>query len=503
MTPVGNRLLFLIFALVLVVLIWGCAQTDDITARISVTEIYLEPNLLPTAPAGMIYQLWAARKPVTSMSIPANELMSIGRFSYISDDTISAFLNESDSLRADSNLFRLDGDILDYSTLFVTIQEDGDSTTPGPIMLLTPISTRANELSMRYPLNDMLTDDASIAFNMEGVTDGNRFANDGGGVWFTFYQASQINLPDTIGVTITFTEDTIDPVIDPGSGDTLNLSEFHDPDNIDSIIYSFDTIPYFFGRDTIVFVNEFGPGTPQDTLKHVSTTRTVYRSPDNTFPFTVRDLNTEVFDTVINFITLNVFLPSGFEMPDFSDWGWKYKGWVTSTQIPNTWLGSMTLPAWDITPSGSKLVPGANGGLLTTGTFSKTDRPDDSDPFTFMIADHVIDTGAGPETVYKRPLAPGEDFLDSVALDTLGITNTGAINLLPLPAGNTYGSIFISLEPVNRVTDTTNFPLIPFIRSFPATWPAPNSTDIWLLNYSSTDLVTAGFPLIKVKFNRL
>lgn len=504
MTTVGNRVLVLIFALVLLVVIWGCAQTDDIIARKSLTEIYLTAERIPTAPSGMIYELWVAKNPVTGMNVPASEAVSIGRFSYLANDTISTFLTPGDTARADSNLFILHDDILEYSSLFVTVEQrtDPPGGTPGPVMLVTDISTRASELALTFPLNEILTEDASIAFNMEGVTDGNRSQNDGGGVWFSFYQVSQINLPDTIGVTDSFTVDTIDPIIDGTTGDTLNLDEIHDPDNIDSVIYTFDTIPYFFGRDTVVFVGEFNPPAgPSDSLFHVSVTRAVYTSPDNTFPFTVRNLASEAYDTLLNFVILNVFQPSGFEMPDFTDWGWKYKGWITSTQIPTGWVGQMTLPAWNINPGHGTLIPGASGGLLTTGTFSKIDQPDDTDPFTYKIIDRILDTGGVMDTIYKRPLAPGEDFLDTAALTAAGIT--GPVDLLPLPNGSTYGSVFITLEPVNSVSDTTNFPLIAFVRAFPNGWPPSGANFLFMINWTSTSQGTTGFPLVKARPVRL
>lgn len=511
MTTIGNRFLFLIFALTLVVVVWGCAQTDDVVARKSVTEVFLTAERIPTAPVGMIYEFWASRKPVTGKNIPANELVSIGRFSYLANDTISAFLDDTGAVRMDSNLFRLQGDILDFSSLIVTVEvaTDPPGGTPGPILLVSPVSTRSSELMLQFPLNDILTEDASIAYNMEGVTDGDRSLNDASGVWFSFYQQNSIRLSDTNNLdSVVFETTTIDPVIDPISGDTTNLAEIHDSNNIDSILYSFDTVPFFFGRDTIVFVNEFGPGSPTDTLFHVSMTRDTFTSPDNSFPFTTVKLSQEFFDTLARQIDINVFRPSGFEMPDFTDWGWKYEGWVTSTEIPVSWVGSMTLPAWDVTPGQSNLIPGHDGGLLTTGTFNQIDQPDDSDPFTFRIFERVIDTGGVPDTVYKRPLTPGEDFLDATALANAGIMSGGPVDLLPLPSGNTYGSVFISFEPDNRLTDTTNFPLIPFVRAFPSAWqpppPAPPGPNfLSMINWTSTSQGTAGFPLIRVSFNRL
>ena len=114
--------LLVVLCLMALAAAWGCSQSDDITASVSLTNMWLTVDRLPTAPPGMVYELWVSENTLTGNSVPAEEIVSMGRFSYIANDTIVAFLDESGALRADSNKFTLDADILDYTTIFVSVE---------------------------------------------------------------------------------------------------------------------------------------------------------------------------------------------------------------------------------------------------------------------------------------------------------------------------------------------------------------------------------------------
>ena len=176
--------------------------------------------------------------------------------------------------------------------------------------------------------------------------------------------------------------------------------------------------------------------------------------------------------------------------------------------------------------------------MLTTGTFNDEFNSDDSDPFTwdvewevdsvrsfFRLRDsvavgplppYVCDPAADTvqyyeivvtDTVLKRPAFPGEDFLNGAALSTA--TNgviTSAFNLLPHGDNSQSGSVFVSLEPINMVSDTTNFPLIAFVRRFPIAWPTLDVGDAatWtLVNWTGTASGANGFPKISARIKRL
>lgn len=502
MSKPDSRLVFLILILGLLTVFWSCAQTDDITASKSMTNMWLSAERLPSLPAGMVYELWVAKNPVTDTAMPSNELVSVGRFLHINNDTINAFLEPDGTLRADSNLFVLSSDVFDYSGIFVSVEllNDTEPDRPGPIMLVKPISGRPIDSVMRlnFPLNGEDGLWGSICrYSMEGVTDGQRFSNDGCGVWFCDYAWLQRSIPDTNGATWTYELDTIIPEIDSLTGDTLNLDSLRGPHR-DSV--SFDVVSWRvdFGVDSLTL--------DIDSFVHTGLVITQYFELDTIPPFTGKDQTIE-FDTTPRQVILDVFSQDNFGMPDYSDWGWKWQGWIVSNYIyPDTALGSFTPPPWDYEPGtpGNGIIPGNRGGLLTTGKFSRIDQPDDSDPYTNRIIARIV----GNDTTYKRPNYPGEDFLNSAALQAAGITNGSPLQLLPANNGSTYGSVFITLEPANDVLDSTNFPLIAFVRSFPISWPAnagSNSTNAFMPMLNTTGSVpgTAGFPEIKVKVQRL
>ncbi|MCH7691159.1 MAG: acyltransferase [candidate division Zixibacteria bacterium] len=71
--------------------------------------------------------------------------------------------------------------------------------------------------------------------------------------------------------------------------------------------------------------------------------------------------------------------------------------------------------------------------------------------------------------------------------------------LVPLSNGNS-GTVFISLEPTNFVTDTTNFPLIPFMSDVPSSKSVIDSSVVIInmLNRTQTNDAFIGFPRIRV-----
>ncbi len=506
MSKPDSRLLFLIMILGLLTVFWSCSQTDDITASKSLTNIWLSAERLPSLPPGMVYEMWVAENPVTDTAMPTDELVSIGRFSHINNDTINAFLDVNGVVRADSNKFVLAADLFDYAGIFVTVEENGTlpGLNPGPIMLVEPITGRPVDSVMRlnFPLDGEDGLWGAIArYSMEGVTDGQRWNNDGCGVWFSSYEYFSRNIPDTLGATWTYVIDTVLPEIDSVTLDTLNLDSLHGPHR-DSVSFEAVTWRLDFGLDSLTL--------DVDSFVHTGLIITQYFEVDTIPPFT-KKTQTIVFDTAARFVSLDVFAQDDFGLPDYSDWGWKWQGWIVSDYIfPDTAIGSFTPPPWDYKPgqAGNGFIPGADGGLLTTGKFSNIDLPDDSDPYIFDIISRIVSEGGVTDTIYKRPNVPGEDFINGAALAADGITGGTALDLLPAPNGDTYGSVFLTLEPANDLLDSTNFPLIAFVREFPYSWPIPiipGLPDEYILMRNTTGSVpgTAGFPELTIKIERL
>ena len=118
---------------------------------------------------------------------------------------------------------------------------------------------------------------------------------------------------------------------------------------------------------------------------------------------------------------------------------------------------------------------------MTTGKFNKINQPDNSNPYR-----------AGP----RLPQFPGEDFISNVPG---GLSPTSWGGLVPLNNGKS-GTVFISLEPTNFVTATTNFPLIPFMSDVPSSKSIIDSSVVIInmLNRTQTNDPFIGFPRIRV-----
>lgn len=490
-----SRLLFVIVSCGLLIIALSCSQTDNITAPKSLTKVWLTARLLPTPTPGMCYGLWVSKVAYPEIS-QASEVRLLGQFSYISSDTLVAFLEPDNTIRTDSNEFRLDGDLFDYSHMFVTIEDiDSIGSLPGPVMLMQPVTGNSDTIRMYFPQHDSLFE-SIIRCVFESPTDGNR-GYDGSGLWFCNYELIHREIHDTLGAEVTYGWDTIEPVIGE-EGDTLNFVDLYRA-YADTVWFEFDTSLIDFGRDTLAL--------SIDEYVHYGAQRRVIYKIDSTIPRIIKDFsgNNITLDTTVTPVLLDVFTQDMFALPDLTPYGWKYKGWVVSNNIPTNAVGKFTPPVWDFI-SGELLIPGYQGGLLTTGTFSDEMSSDDANPFTLEIK-WAVDSGTFIDTVLKRPNFPGEDFLDSVALSaaTNGVIHS-RFNLLPDFNNSQSGSVFVTIEPINMTSDTTNFPLIAFCRNFPTTWPVVpigGGTTRTLVNYTGTAAGADGFPRITAEIKRL
>jgi hypothetical protein len=239
---------------------------------------------------------------------------------------------------------------------------------------------------------------------------------------------------------------------------------------------------------------------------------------DSTDPFTKRVFS---FDySVRNHLTdpsrivvYDIFTQDEFDLPDHSAYGWKYEGWVVSPYIPKNVTGEFTPPVWTYKTGSRNWIPGDTGGVVSTGTFTRIDLPDDSDPFTLLAFAGeipIVDSLTGDTTwvtKYKRPRFPGEDFLNTDSLTARYGVNE--IDLMPGAfSGSIEGTVFISLEPANRLTTSTNFPLIAFTgevpRSFADLAGNPQPYVVNMINKSGSVIgqIASGFPEIRVQFQR-
>lgn len=481
-----SRLVFIALAVCAATFYFSCTQPQDIMTPISRTDIYLgganEPGSntalqvqnLPTNPEGMIYELWVAND---------RDTVSLGKFGY--NQTSLTFRDENGDERPDSNYFVLESDIFDYSHIFVSVETKSDDlpVVPRPIMLIDIVTEPSSDLiELRFPLNDSLTT-TTVAFNMETPSDtsrdsleefGNADSTDGFGVWFSVYLEG------------------IDSVRDTLSLDSFTLITKQDSDLVkpDTFTTYLDSIKNDTAYDT---ARVFGLDTMWNTIVRFDSVLV----EDTTWPYTVMDMSdtgTVFYYTVgdsLDTFHYDKFLQFDYGLPDYSAYGWKYKGWIVSPEVPVNAVGQITKPAYSINfNSRDSLIPGIAGGLLTTGTFTDIAAPDDGNPYS-----------KGDQAHQRVPPFPGEDFLRMLPFDM-----SNWRGLVPEEDGNS-GTVFITLEPVNFVTDTTNFPLFVLIAPIPTAQAdlmdfEYDLEQFTMDNLTPTNRLTESFPKIVVDIRR-
>lgn len=469
----SNRLPLVVLASFTIILLLSCTQSPDILTPVATTDVALSVERLPSLPAGMAYQLWVAK---------AGDTVSLGRFLYDADH--QNFEEVTGEVRSDS--FALKGDILNFTTIFVSVERiaDPSTTSPGPIMLIDNVSnTNDSPIRLRFPKADSLWLSV-VKYNMQTPTDLDRDANIGSGLWFTRYQTIRDSIPDTIGQVWTLIDSVVFDtsrfpfIYTCGVQDTANDSAYYNLGGSE-FLYMSDTLPIHHG---VKFTQIF--------------------CVDSIAPFEGQVL-VDSFPTVIPHIYIrDWYNQQGFILPDIHNYGWHYKGWIVTPYLNSVSMTSrwrLTKPAYRYNTPNESFLPGDTGVLFTTGSFDTLGASDFGNPFSLPHA---------------TPPFPGEDFLDSTALmQTYGISS---VQFLPDLSGSTNtGTVFLSIEPDNFIYDTTNFPLIAMAAPVPArrtlvTDTRPSNSplrgvpvEIDLNNYTSTvPGNTVGFPVIGVTIKR-
>lgn len=481
-----SRLWFAITAGLLVLASWGCSQREDIVTPISRSELTLQATSLPSPPSGLMYELWISGESVVDTGFDLNQARSLGRFSYINNDSINSFLDTNGKPR--SATFEMQGDFRSYRSVFVSLQraDDPAGTRPGAIMLIAYIPGLLDiPIKMLFPQADSLWM-ATCRYNMEGISDRNRAAGDGHGIWFASYRSVIDTIPDTVGLTVDSSRiDTMKPVICGTPPDTCNKADLQAlyPSSIKNV--RTETVRLTFPNDTLIL--------DVDSFMHTHIVFDVNYRKDTTYPYTKKRLIFNYSDTgfvIPRVAILDIFTQDNFALPIISEWGWKYGGWVVSGQLPiNGSIGSLTPPAWRYNTAYRNWLPGSNGGLISTGTFDNINGPDDDgNPYAL--------------NTYLPPF-PGEDFLNTSALQSgLGIDS---VNLTPAATGNS-GTVFISVEPKNRLVTNTNFPLIPFVSEIPRRLDSITKSTVLVPMINSTSTLLGNevytFPMVEVKVKR-
>jgi len=488
-----NRLAFLLLSIFLIGSLWSCSQPNDIETPVARTELNLSVDRLPEPPTGMIYQLWAINGDANAAPILPANAVSLGRFSYEQSDTAVGFRDVSGQPR--SSMFILNDDLFDYSNVVVSVERISDApAVPSNIMLVDRITGLLDiPIRLNFPLSDDLWS-AIVRYNMEAVSDNNRSSGDGSGVWFSSYRSTTDTLPDTLNMTPTFVLTEIIPEISIVTGETLNIDSLTAPYPWDITNITADTSKLVFSQDTIIL--------GIDSFLHTAVTFGINSLADTSYPYEFRKFNFS-YATIFKTVDLDIFTQDKFALPDLTSFGWEYKGWVVSPQISAA-AGTLTPPGWRFKLLNKNWIPGDTGGILTTGTFALIDQPDDGNPFSLPLIESIN----GIDTTFKHPNYPGEDFLNGAALSAAtGGAVTAPVNLVPNNTGN-IGTIFITIEPVNNIDTTSNFPLLAFIGAVPSsrsTISAGFNTTIQVNMNNVTQTVfndVIGFPEIIVSLSR-
>jgi hypothetical protein len=455
-----NKLLFFFFlALVSTLTYWGCSQPEDVLTPVSQTKMWLHEERLPTTPPNMVYELWLGNITQTDTVI-IKDAVSLGRFKY--DFDRRTFETEAGADRPDSSEFHINHDILSYNSIFMTVEamNDPEPAVPGPVMLIS--SATIPTIRMTFPKSDSLWG-STVWYNMQSPSNGSSLSDAGNAIWFSLYNYKVEPFDDTVGIS-SWSIDTTDSEVLPGVPDTVLLG-------IDSADIKVETLQVVKGLDT---------------LPHIVTT---YSIMDTIID---QDLH-YITKLVVNYDTIprpaiqwDDFSQgennADFGFPIIKDWGWKYKGWVVAPEIPTSAVGQMTKPAWLLQ---NLYLTQTDGGLISTGTFYDIRKPDSANPYSAST---------------RVPPYPGEDFLQNLPP---GVPTP--LDLVPNASGGNPGRVFISLEPINAQTDTTNFPLVLFIGPLPSSYHmVQDSTtqQFTLRGWMQTDDTYRGFPAITVETQR-
>jgi hypothetical protein len=513
-----NRLLCIALSAALLAVFAGCSQPDDVLSPVSSTKIILTPERLPTLPQGMIYELWLKKN--------NDDVISLGKFGW--DSRLYRFYDAAGNRR--DSIWEVAFDALQGKSLMISVENNPDPqpSVMGPVMLTdTLVDPAKRPMKMIYPRDFW---QAQPGYSITSPTDGNSYNGQASGIWFAQYEFVRIDWMDTTevrmslfaGTLFTLVIDTIwdSTVVPPAISriDTTNLNDLQNtliktaitnvrsdtnfhyiPDAATLLIDSLRLI-----RQKFDVITHFANAT-NDTIFYTDTIRRA-GFPDSiaTFaaaPFTIYDANQATYTTSLNVDTVDVFFNSLADtlidrpVLDLNGTGWHYKGWVISPSIPSSaGFGKLSKPSWNLATADYVLNP-SDAGILTTGTFRQFEGNDDSNPYSMT----------------KRvPSFPGEDFLINLppGVGPRGIYLADSLN----PLVRT-GTAFITLEPDNFNSDSTNFPLIIFTSQ--GRLPKYDSITVVRTNYnptifkldylfplqnwaSSVNGNTAGFPAVHV-----
>ncbi len=492
MTNRNKRLTFFGLAIALITIYVGCSQPEDVLVRVSNTYVYLDEVWnFPSSYDGMQYELWVA---------DASDTVSMGKFGY--NNKLRKFYDEFGAEKSDSNRFLLSDDFLLYRSVFISVEKypDPNPSRPSAIMLIdNATEPSVDAIDMVFPeISDTIPLwSAIVRFSMETVSDDSTFiksghlgviqntrnvSSNGYGIWFANYRRNLDSLRDTVRVDSFVIRDTMKRF----DKDTIIISR----KSIDSVWI--DTIQRVFGIDTLPqIVARYTSELFTDTLdlsSDIDSDTLIFRDSVKEYIIDWYLQTVPYPDSTPRQLFTDTFSQDAFRLPNLERYGWKYKGWIVSPLL-DTSYGTLNPPGWGVTYNDTAhnfiTIPGDFGGLITTGTFSEIDGPDDANLYVKSL---------------RIPPNPGDEFFQNLP------GGSDPINLLPNATGNT-GTVFITLEPIalQSPDNKTNFPLFVMIRALPTKRSEIEvnlQNNLTMRNWTGAATADRGFPKIRVLIER-
>jgi len=512
-----NHLLFIILAITVTALWFGCTQPDDVIAPISKTQLTLSPDRLPTLPDSLVYYFWAVDTADEPNAYRIGSFVwSSGLYKFYDLDT-----NEIDSV------WNIGYDLLDpfYEYVVLSVEKIGnlplDSILPvdsiGPIMVKdTIVAPEDSPIKMVFPLDLWL---GTGFYSIETPTDRNSNSNDVSGIWFSEYIYDRIKYADTFNVNFRFVagRDTIsrEIVIDTLESDTSfwDCNQYQFGRCIDSTLVPDTTAGYDFMGILVLDADSFAVFYPEgyegepDTLGIAALAETLdtlqitrkqpvtdshYTLVDtlvlDTFVHTRIDFEYVTFpvnitgaavDTVVTLYRLNadssdfIVYDSTFRIFPLVDYNHTmiYAPYVDSQFI----LVDKFLHSFEEVPDLVGTKWHYKGWVLSpflepTSSFGSLEKPVWNE---FYVAQELSPNDAGlittgsfksfrgrddsnPYSDNKRvPNVPGEDFIMNLpaGVDSIYFCVNNVDSV-------GYGTVFITIEPDNYNDDMANFPMV-------------------------------------------
>ncbi len=420
----SSKIFLIATMVVLLFVVFGCSQKDDVVKPQDKASLTLRPQYLPELEDIYTYEFWAF-----SVSGADTTFTSLGKFLW--DNALYRFRNVDGSVR--DSVFELPEayNLYDYFAITIENASDPSPTVPSGVFIMIDevVDPATRPVELKYPV-DMSATSGSY-FVGTPTDDTVNTANENKGVWLCSQVVTSRFNHDTLGV------DSFSVQLSGAPDDPDSLV----PDTIGIVMQSYWDTTYtnvIFGLDTIPH--------RQITIEYLDTV-----DPDNNYIlFVDYDIDSGWTDDaipvhenlslgqVLFYTYQNTF---GETLPSIEEYGWQYNAWVFHEYFDEQ------------IPVGIPFGYGLQGDIASEpdwrvvqlGAFQKPDTAD----FSNLYGDNR-----------EVPNFPGEDFILNLpaGYNSFDFTSPG----IPDTSGFDWGVVVVGMEPMpSKVTinPEVNFPL--------------------------------------------